>query len=87
METEKQDKRYADFLTYNHFVIFSMWNIMQVHLGDSFGFRRELEERGQTPSLQWCDINVEQFIYILKDFCDIIETRATLSAFDQMNCF
>jgi hypothetical protein len=48
-----------------------MWNIMQVHLGDSHGFRRALMERNQTPTFQWSDINVTKFVGILTDFCEM----------------
>ncbi len=72
-ESEKEHPRYADFLQCQHFVIFSMWNIMQIRLGDSFGFRKALAERGQTPVFQWSDINVTKFIGFLKEFCKIEE--------------
>jgi hypothetical protein len=52
-----------------------MWNIMQVHLGDSFGFKRALAERGQMPVFKWTDINVSKFVGILKDFCEMEENH------------
>jgi hypothetical protein len=70
-ESEKQHPRYKDFLLYQQFVIFSMWNIMQVHLRDSSGFRRALEERGQRPKIQWSDVDVSKYTSLLKDFCEM----------------
>jgi hypothetical protein len=74
-EAEKEHPRYQDFLPYQRFVIFSMWNIMQVHLRDSFGFRRAIVERNQMPAFQWNDINVTKFVGILKDFCEMGESE------------
>jgi hypothetical protein len=68
-ESEKQHPRYKDFLLYQQFVIFSMWNIMQVHLRDSSGFRRALEARGQRPKFHWSDVDVNLYVGLLKDFC------------------
>lgn len=46
---------------------------MQVHLGDSFGYRRVVAERNQVPTFHWCDINVAKFVGLLKDFCEMSE--------------
>ncbi len=43
---------------------------MQVHMGDQFGFKKVLEERGLMPKFQSCYVNVTKFIGLLKDFCE-----------------
>jgi hypothetical protein len=69
-ESEKDHPGYEDSLPYQRFVITSMWNIMQVHMGDQFGFKKVLEERGLMPKFQSCYVNVTKFIGLLKDFCE-----------------